>query len=1086
MKKLLMMVCAPFVFMFVFACSTEFLTDDDAVDVDDDGMDTTSDTVDDGGGPDVSDVTGDDGQEDEIEIPPDCGDGEVDEDEECDDGQNGDDDDGCTDACRYTCHNNAECSDDERCNGVEQCTGEHTCEDGAPEEDGYLVDEGPPRIICIEEESQESECGDGFVDTGAGEFCDPPGVDGCEDDCTRACEDNEDCPDDGNPCNGEEFCDTDAHQCDQRNPLSEGDKCDDDPRRICRGGNCQESTCGDEYLDEGGGEECDDGANGDDEDGCTDDCLYTCHNNAECSDDERCNGVEQCTEEHTCIDGDPEDDGYLVDVGPPRIICLDEVSHESECGDGFIDTGAGESCEPPGEVGCEDDCTLTCEGDDDCPDDGNPCNGEEFCDTDAHQCDQRNALEEGAVCDDTPRSICRGGTCQESTCGDLYLDEDGGEECDDGADGDDDDGCTDECTYSCHVDNDCNDGNPCNSEETCEDVDGGRACREHEWPGTGTDCNDGLFCTSDDQCNDAGECVGPTDTCDDGFDCTSDTCNEDEPECFNVVDEGYCLIGDVCRFHDFDNPDNECQYCDTYGNRSAWTNRGSGVECDQDSNFCNGVEICNGEGGCIHPGSPCVEGEVCWEDGESCCVVNSYLGCDEATGDLYYYDSCDRREERRQDCYDNPPTQNGYCDAGPPPFCACRTHWTGAFCHICPGNWDPDRDCNFCINFFDPDMDCTTCLPGYFGESCDKCRRFVSLTGDNTDGRSWATAYNSLATVLPNDCDEIWVMAGTYSVTSQLSLRHGYALYGGFDGTETSPDDRDLSANETILWGAGTDQIFWCIDSMGCSSSTRIDGFTMSNGYEVPGYGGGIYCNSADITIANCIFDGNTAQGGGALYIRECNLTVKDSIFRHNDSTNNGGAVVVHGDTSGGIYCTPYFENCLFYDNKANNRGGALYNDNYARSTLMNCTIVDNIANNGLGAGGMFGGGIMNWSSVSTSFTTLINSIVYYNQEWDSTVSMFVDSQLDQFSANTFTITYSDIMGSSCDGMGCGTGSFGLVPLFFNRPVWNYHLQNASPCIDVGTDTGAPQYDLDGVLRYDMGGIGTPGIVTDMGCFEAL
>ena len=182
MKKLLMMVCAPFVFMFVFACSTEFLTDDDAVDVDDDGMDTTSDTVDDGGGPDVSDVTGDDGQEDEIEIPPDCGDGEVDEDEECDDGQNGDDDDGCTDACRYTCHNNAECSDDEPCNGEEQCTGEHKCEDGDPEDDGHVVAPGPPRIICLDEESRVSECGDGFIDTGAGEFCDPPGEDGCDDD----------------------------------------------------------------------------------------------------------------------------------------------------------------------------------------------------------------------------------------------------------------------------------------------------------------------------------------------------------------------------------------------------------------------------------------------------------------------------------------------------------------------------------------------------------------------------------------------------------------------------------------------------------------------------------------------------------------------------------------------------------------------------------------------------------------------------------------------------------------------------------------------------------------------------------------
>ncbi|MFH1438087.1 MAG: choice-of-anchor Q domain-containing protein [Pseudomonadota bacterium] len=843
-------------------------------------------------------------------------------------------------------------------------------------------------------------------------------------------------------------------------------------------------NCGDGDVDEDEGEECDDGRNGDDDDGCTDACRYTCHNNAECSDDEPCNGVEKCSGEHTCEDGDPEDDGHVVDPGPPRIICLDEESRESECGDGFIDTGAGEFCDPPGMDGCDDDCTRACEGDGDCPDDENPCNGEEFCNMDAHKCEQRNPMEEGEKCDDGPRRICRGGNCQESTCGDSYLDEGGEEECDDGKNGDQDDGCTDECEFSCHGDGDCSDGNFCNGAETCgEPSDAGRACREGEWPGTGTECNDGIWCTSDDRCNDEGECVGPAETCNDGFDCTTDECNEEAHECSNSVDEGYCLIGGRCRFHDSDNPGNDCQHCDTYANRADWTNKGSGAACAQDESFCNGEEICNGDGGCINPGNPCGDGQVCWEDGERCCTVDDYLGCDEATGDLYWYDSCDRRGERERDCYDNPPTQNGTCDAGStPPVCRCRTHWTGEFCHICPGHWDPARDCNFCIANYDPGTDCTTCLPGWIGDDCTRKIRYVDWAISGGDGLTWGTAFNNVQTALNAYPDEIWVKKGTYTITGQLDLRKDYALYGGFLGTETDLNDRNWRANETIISGNDTvPHVFWCVGSMGCVSGTRVDGFTITGGYDDDGVGAGLYCSDAAPTIENCIFEYNHAQMGGALFTSSCGMLVKNTIFRHNTAWN-GGAAGVRGveDNIG----RTVFENCLFFNNKASYQGGAIYNFYYSDPLLMNCTLVDNIANSEEGSSSGYGGAIRN--AIDSSFCRITNSIVYYNTEYSFITGTYLNSQLDETTAGSFTITYSDVMGASCDGVGCGTGCISLAPAFVNRAIWNYHLLNASPCIDVGTDTGAPQYDLDGVLRYDLSGIGIPGRVTDMGCYEAL
>jgi hypothetical protein len=63
--------------------------------------------------------------------------------------------------------------------------------------------------------------------------------------------------DDGNPCNGTETCNTSTGFCENGTPLEDGALCGDAPRRICVGGTCRESTCGDAYVDAGADEVCD-------------------------------------------------------------------------------------------------------------------------------------------------------------------------------------------------------------------------------------------------------------------------------------------------------------------------------------------------------------------------------------------------------------------------------------------------------------------------------------------------------------------------------------------------------------------------------------------------------------------------------------------------------------------------------------------------------------------------------------------------------------------------------------------------------------------------------------------------------------
>ena len=209
--------------------------------------------------------------------------------------------------------------------------------------------------------------------------------------------------------------------------------------------------CGNGTVDPG--EDCDDG-NDAAGDGCEPDCRWTCIVNPDCADGDVCNGDEICTAAtHTCGPGEPREMGFVCQTDP-RSICLGGSCIASTCGDGYVDTGGGESCEPPGEGSCSESCRQQCTSNTECEDDGNPCNGGELCDLTLHECVSVAPLDDGTPCGTTPGMICIGGNCQESACGDGFADPANGEDCDDGND-DWGDGCDPDCTLSCYDDSDC-------------------------------------------------------------------------------------------------------------------------------------------------------------------------------------------------------------------------------------------------------------------------------------------------------------------------------------------------------------------------------------------------------------------------------------------------------------------------------------------------------------------------------------------------------------------------------------------------------------------------------------------------------
>jgi cysteine-rich repeat protein len=349
-----------------------------------------------------------------------CGDGNVDDGEQCDDGA--DNSDTVADACRSDCQR-ARCGDGAVDRG-EIC------------DDGNAVDTDACRNDCT-----AARCGDAVVETGV-EACDD-GVrnsdtlpDACRRDCTRpTCGDGVVDPDAGEACDDGNHIDTDNCRSDCTVPIC-GDgilwdgheQCDDGARNsdtdpdACRS-DCRRPICGDGVKD--AGEACDDANEID-----TDDCLIGC-TLPSCGDGITWQGHEECD------DGAGNDDRAR---NACRTACV-----LPRCGDGVTD--AGEDCDDGNAVET-DYCLSTCKA--------ASC-GDGFVKAGVEQCDL------GEENRDTPGSACRT-TCKTPACHDGIVDP--GEACDDGNTRD-----NDACVLAC-VPATCGDGLLQRGVEACDAGDG--------------------------------------------------------------------------------------------------------------------------------------------------------------------------------------------------------------------------------------------------------------------------------------------------------------------------------------------------------------------------------------------------------------------------------------------------------------------------------------------------------------------------------------------------------------------------------------------------------------------------------------
>ncbi len=165
-------------------------------------------------------------------------------------------------------------------------------------------------------------------------------------------------------------------------------------------------------------------------------------------------------------------------------------------------------------------------------------------------------------------------------------------------------------------------------------------------------------------------------------------------------------------------------------------------------------------------------------------------------------------------------------------------------------------------------------------------------TCDTPDGLTWATAYCEIQPAIDaanaGGGGEVWVAEGVYDEErvegyGALILRGGVTLYGGFDGTELSREDRNWSQHPAVVDGStslsGGPGI--AVVSAGYEAlAVTMDGF-MIRGGGFDSYAAVTLYDLITVTLENCVLEAN--DGARALSCQACtNLDIRACTFRQN------------------------------------------------------------------------------------------------------------------------------------------------------------------------------------------------------------
>lgn len=236
------------------------------------------------------------------------------------------------------------------------------------------------------------------------------------------------------------------------------------------------------------------------------------------------------------------------------------------------------------------------------------------------------------------------------------------------------------------------------------------------------------------------------------------------------------------------------------------------------------------------------------------------------------------------------------------------------------------------------------------------------------DGSSWDNAFDTEGfreQALKNADGDIYnLAAGTYKPTACIIFKRAtYAtINGATDGRTILSGDQDnnnYATNKDLqrlirfmtVTGVGNTSKPVVINNIDFTSvytqnNTDPTSDDSKNNTGVAGIGALYVDNSGDVTVNNCNFYGNWANGslgGPAVHLRRSSVKFVNCVFRNNSATYTGGAVRLTSDNEQKGITT--FENCVFKNNtNYHNYGGAIYFSSGNSVNIINTVISGNKA----------------------------------------------------------------------------------------------------------------------------------------------
>jgi len=250
-----------------------------------------------------------------------------------------------------------------------------------------------------------------------------------------------------------------------------------------------------------------------------------------------------------------------------------------------------------------------------------------------------------------------------------------------------------------------------------------------------------------------------------------------------------------------------------------------------------------------------------------------------------------------------------------------------------------------CINAADPNFTNPLGLTDYqgnpriMGSSCDMGAIETLPVWNITSAGQYLTIQDAVDDA--NDGDTLILRPGTYQGAGNRDI--------DFNGKSiilqsSNPEDNDI-AQSTIIDCEGSEayphRAFWFRRQE--DPNAMVQGITIINGggmYD----GGAIKCsNNSNPTIQNCVFTNNTARGrAGAIYVEQSSPVIANCSFINNIATSGyGGAIACF------YYSSPIISNCIITGNTAagaDHHGGGICCWEGSNALVLNCLVTANSA----------------------------------------------------------------------------------------------------------------------------------------------